>query len=588
MRVQDAMLTLIASYVAAEMPSCQQEDETSLLQLKGTATDGGGQVQTPGFTPTPGFAFPEPDLPPFTEPSEETAAPPPQLDWPVNAMGLQVLDEATYGDVGGRVLDGSMGNYWYGRGTSNLWVIHQDGGGSCNFLSDNPDAQFDCPWWFNGKQRSYRTQNGNGPRQPYYIGNGLLDVNDESFGDAHHVRVPYLTGDSYLGQWYDRGDNGCRPVKDTDEEYEVADWDNCEPYFSGHLLLRNIIHHILSNQPDSRQMTKILLTGSSAGGRSSIMNCDWLDQFMKIHKAELGMQEVEVSCAPVAGYMLPGRTADHEDPKNVPTPWPQWSIGEVRTTEQEAAFSLVEGELHRAYTNPLCRAAQEPGEEWRCQAAYVAHGYVGPRVFISQNTHDFVHMWMFLPSGDFRWNENRDGPLPDDLRETCEGQKFMGYYGNAMENSLLYRMNERPNDGLFLPSCYDHTRNTRYHGTRFDQNYRQRTTINGYDSLQAVTAWFFHQVNQRVILTDNCETELGAPCNPTCLTHIEDVSADCCLSALQDRCGDSLNGIDSPTNRAHSQCLACARQNRHALIDAGCTIPVVQQACNAAPPSTPN
>jgi len=595
MRVWDATLALASLCVKADVPSCQQADETTLLQgvvrhrhaqtrlaSEETKADDVNKVAT-AQSPTPGFAFPESELPPFTEPSEATAAPPPLPHWPSNAMPLQVLDEATYGDVGGRVLDGSMGNYWYGRGTTNLWVIFQDGGGSCNFLEDQPLAQFDCPEWLSGKQNKYRKpgpdgSSGTGPRRPWFMGNGLLDVDDPDWGDAHHVRVPYLSGDSYLGQVFDV-ENGCRPVKDTDEEYEPAQWRlpgtdlglTCKPYFSGHLLLRNIVHHILSNQPDSRQMTRLLLTGSSAGGRSSFMNCDWLQEFLNTHGPGLGMQQVEVSCAPVAGYMLPGNTADHEDEKNAPTPWPMWSQGIARTTAEEAEFSLVEGELHKAYTNPKCREEQVPGEEWRCQMVYLAHKYVGPRVFVSQNTHDFVHMWMDLPSGRFRWGPKM-GPMPEDLRETCEGQKYLGYYGDAMTTSLLKRMIERKDDGLFMPSCYDHTKNTRHHGTRLDDDYRTRTVVNGVDALQALNAWFFHRQEERVLVVDPCEATLGAPCNPTCDTHVADKSTDCCLSALTDLCG------------AHSgaQCIDCAKEHRADLLAAGCTaasVPLVQQAC---------
>jgi len=514
-------------------------------------------VALPCSTLSRSFSFgPLPDLPAFTDPTEDTAATPAPNP---EHLALQVLDENLYGDIGGRWLDGSMAHYYYGRGTdtTNLLVLSQDGGGSCNM---HEHAQFDCQTWLENRyDLLYREKfppgcsggdcTGLGSLKETVQGfednkmQGPADIHNPDFGTegagAHRVRLPYLSGDAYLGQVVTPQAvpselNGaphpspCRPsgVVGAQGEYVVPNLRECGYYASGHLILRNLMHHVLSNQPGSRQITRIFLTGTSAGGRSSLMNCDWLQEFMNTYGPGLGMEDVEVSCAPVAGWMLPGLSADHEDPKAAPTPYPQWILGEVRTLQQESEFGVAEFISQKAYLPVACRAAQIPGEEWRCGMAYVAHPFTAGRVHVSQNKYDFMTKWMEFPAGSWGWSRvHNSGPVPEDERETCQGQSYMKYYGDAMEASLQEVIASRPQDGLFFPSCIDHVQNVEHSGENLDGwggHAWTRIPVGheDIDSLQSVTDWFFRREEYPRIIVDGCQGELGGPCNPTCLTNI--------------------------------------------------------------------
>merc|ERR1719329_1248490 len=103
---------------------------------------------------------------------------------------------------------------------------------------------------------------------------------NKPFQEAHHVHVPYCTEDTHAGQVVEPT-NGC-----ADDENCVDQWGL---YFSGHLKLKNIVHHILSNEPASRQMTRLLLTGTSAGSIGVYSNCDALQTFLNDVTPDLGM-----------------------------------------------------------------------------------------------------------------------------------------------------------------------------------------------------------------------------------------------------------------------------------------------------------
>jgi len=528
-----------------------------------------------------GLSYPEPDLPAFTQPTEHTAAPAPG-DGHDNRMQLQILDETIYGHIGGRVLDGSMAHYYYGHGSGDLLVLDMDEGGICFGPDSAEGVQDGCEGWFTRAQTNvYRRNSGTGiglgPRYEYWEGRGLTHNDNPDWGKsgagAHRVFVPYLSGDTFMGQVVSPT-NPCRPQSGDNGEYLIPDMKQCGLHFSGHLILRNIMHHILSNQPGSRQLTRILLTGASAGGRASAHNCDWLQDFMDTYGPGLGMQAVEVSCAPIAGFFLPGYTADHpEDPRQMLTPYPSWILDRPTPLQEERYFFSTNLAMFNAYLHPACRLAQDPNEEWWCSHGHVVHEFITSRIHYTQNKYDndFMRMSHF-PAGADLW-QSWMGPEPEDSRETCQGQRYLKYFGDAYEASMRDVISTKSEDGLFLVSCFDHVWNLRHMESDALKSHPANgfgpSVVQGVDSLTAVTDWFFKTDLHPRVIVDDCESVSGAPCNPTCRPSQRIADVGSCCSALEGMCGEG-----APNRR-------WTRQTWRRLEQAGCTRDFAEEECSS-------
>merc|ERR1719491_815779 len=92
-------------------------------------------------------------------------------------------------------MDGSMAGYYYGppsSGSSTLWVIFLQGGGACS-------TEQACETWADAKGG----RGGSGIWKPTRQQGGTLSpdpAQNPDFHDAHHVYVPYCTGDTHAGQ----------------------------------------------------------------------------------------------------------------------------------------------------------------------------------------------------------------------------------------------------------------------------------------------------------------------------------------------------------------------------------------------------
>merc|ERR1711884_795789 len=214
--------------------------------------------------------------------------------------------------------DGTPYGYYYRAGASGstdstTWVMHVHGGGGCDSFKTCED------WWnkstgsmgIKGSSAGWAGTKNDGP-------SALMSNPSKNpvFHDAHHVWVPYCTGDSHGGQVTTlHGQVG----KLTDEVN--APWGNW--YFSGHLNIQTMFKHLRTTVPAFTSMEKLLFQGSSAGGMGVFKNCDWVGKFMK----ENVNSDVEVSCNPSAGWFMPAYTEDNTNPLASPTPFELWSAG---------------------------------------------------------------------------------------------------------------------------------------------------------------------------------------------------------------------------------------------------------------------
>jgi len=375
-----------------------------------------------------------------------------------------LLPEDKFGASGGRCLDGSMSGYYYGEpssGNSSTWVFFMQGGGACN-------TEADCSKRAEGKLGSsnpWAATDDSSDAGPILLADASVNPD---FHDAHHVWVPYCTGDSHAGQ----------VVEPTDKQWGF--------YFSGHLNFKSILSHISATIPAASQMERALLTGASAGGKGTMVNCDFMQSFM----SEAG-SSARVSCAPIGGWFVPGFTEDHpNDPDAQPSTWADWSAGKATPVTHNEDNRLL-------YVPPACVDARGD-ESWRCATMHVLYPYIKAPMYVIESMYD-------------KYQVNSVYGLPSSEASSLRGQEYIAYFGRAMRNSTNLVVNhplQKSGDGLFLPSCWAHTGGLKYPG---------RTELSGFTTLQAVGDWFFGRGGIPNILVDDCNMPApGLPCNPTC------------------------------------------------------------------------
>ena len=378
----------------------------------------------------------------------------------------RVLLPNEYADQGGRCMDGTMAGYYYQAppNTQHTWVIHMDGGGGCS-------TKKACEKWAKKGNGAGSSTNWPATRDPLINkALGILsddpDVNPDFHG-AHHVQVPYCTADGHAGT----------VTKPTSAQWG---W-----YFSGHLNFELIVQHIVDTIPAAKEAKRVLLTGKSAGGIGTIHNCDFLADKL----ASLGIS-AEVSCAPKAGWFVPGFTEDQEDSELPPSSWDNWSVGKTGGPES-GGF-----QIWQSYAHPDCLKAHSSSDAHLCGSASVVYPFIRTRMYVMQNNYDPAQI-----NGQFG--------LPKKSMQSAQAKEYIAYFGRAMRNSTNQIL-MKPGDGIFLASCFAH-------GDGLGVGPVGTTKVKGLTSAQGLGDWFSGQPTLPTILVDDCNMESpGLPCNPTC------------------------------------------------------------------------
>lgn len=440
-----------------------------------------------------------------------------------------LLPESDYGS-GGRCLDGSMAGYYYEKptsGKSSVVVINMAGGGACN-------TQASCQQRAKsqkGSSKNWATTMQTSSPQTKVLSTSQSENPD--FYNAHHVHIPYCTGDVHSGQVVTPS---------------AAQWGL---YFSGHLNLQNIVDHLVKTVPAIGDAQRILLTGNSAGGYGTVLNCDYLQDVM----TNKYKSSAKVSCAPLAGWFFPGFTDDQADPDLPPSDWAHWSKGQQGGLAIDAMVALW-----KTYLHPDCAKAKGT-KAYLCGSATAVYPYIKAPFYAMENQYDVNQITSQLG-------------LPRSSYHKPSGEPFVAYFGRAMRNSTALVYNhpfQKKGDGLFSASCLDHGGGLGVAG---------ETKIKGYTCKDGLGDWFFGRGKVPSVLVDDCKmAEAGGPCNPTCGTAPSpspgpSPTPSGCVAELMKVCGDKMS-----SKRA---CLSCAQSFRPQLKQAGCTVSEVDADCGGA------
>ena len=200
-------------------------------------------------------------------------------------MDLILLPNNT---IGGHCLDGSMAGFYYEAPTTSkgdtLWTIFLQGGGACTTkqecTSRSQGALGSSNYWSKTKQGQaiYSTSSTENP----------------DFYDGHHVFVPYCGGDVHSG------------TRTTNTDPTTWGF-----YFSGHLIITNIIEYLIKNY-GMYKAENVLLSGCSAGGIGTFGNTDWIYDKLTSYNSKINYK-----AAPIAGWFWAGNCTDEQSPGKI-------------------------------------------------------------------------------------------------------------------------------------------------------------------------------------------------------------------------------------------------------------------------------
>lgn len=194
-----------------------------------------------------------------------------------------------------------------------------------------------------------------------------------------------------------------------------------------------------------------VLTGCSAGGIGTILNCDWFaEQF----------QGAKVACRPEAGWFgLEQATYDHFVSKT-PDPDPRkltssnwtvnvqpYGVGTPGTAFSRCADDYNAGKLRIDHCE-----GQQLGPVWCCSSPPLIYQYSKTPMFVSENTADAYQVFS-------------SGGCPQEAsscKKSLNNKKliaFWDYIRSTISSSLTYHVVNGPKssqDGLFAPACLQH------------------------------------------------------------------------------------------------------------------------------------
>ena len=189
-----------------------------------------------------------------------------------------------------KAIDGSPALYYGDRNESSTkWVIWLEGGGICQSRSD-------CQ----GRANSSLGSSKSFP-QTFEIGQSMMQddcsINPE-FCHWNRVYLPYVSGDIWTGQ----APEPLNPFPISSQE--DASWTG---YFQGHLIIEEV-GASLQQSYGLMDATEVILTGCSAGGIGTILNCDFVANALGGNRPN----GPRVVCRPEAGWFgLPISDYDH-------------------------------------------------------------------------------------------------------------------------------------------------------------------------------------------------------------------------------------------------------------------------------------
>ncbi|KAJ4746337.1 Pectin acetylesterase [Rhynchospora pubera] len=342
-------------------------------------------------------------------------------------------------------LDGSPPAYHLDPGSGsgiNNWIVHMEGGGWCKDTKECLE-----------RKESYRGSSKNMPPQGFSGMLGNVKVYNPDFYNWNRVKIRYCDGSSFTGD-----------VEKVDPKTNL--------HYRGHRIFLAIIEDLLARGMNKAE--NALLSGCSAGGLASILNCDRFQTLLP--------KNATVKCFADAGFFIDGTdiTGGHAI-----RAFYQDVINTHESTKNLPASCTSK------HPPPLCFFPQ-----------YVVQTMRTP-LFILNAAYDTWQVKNILAPGTVdhgnTWQDCKVYIKKCNSTQLTKFQDFRSEFLKAIpQNSSL--------TGMFIDSCYAHCQ-TGDINTWFskDSPTIQNTTIG-----EAVGNWFFERKAPQKLI------DCPYPCNPTC------------------------------------------------------------------------
>ena len=391
-------------------------------------------------------------------------------------MKLRLFSEEQVEAFGARALDGSPSGYYFRAGSqSDSWDIWLDGGGLCISAKD-------C------KKRANTTKGTSTLWLPNSTGrSNVLDANASynPFGNWNHVRVPYGSGDVYIGTQRTASSDGL--------------------YFAGHNTLEAIVSD-LKNRSGLSSARQVLFSGASAGGIGVFQNADWLGKQLPadaVYRAspQCGAFFTNAFIKLYAQFETGILNGSHRFPGLDPGLDAVSFMADYLVTW----YGGVSGP-HPVHMDQSCMAAMPVLERHTCWSAAVHYPFIDTPLFVAQNRFDKNQCAAVLGLNWWRYPK-------DNATHARVEKAYKAYFGRQTAAGIGAAVRWGPKnttDGLFMPSCYEHGWNLCM--------LKNSSVIQGVRYSAALDDWFHNRGKVPHILFDDCNDKEGTddPCNSNC------------------------------------------------------------------------
>lgn len=356
--------------------------------------------------------------------------------------------------MGAQCIDGTPAAFYFKPGTgenASKYIIFWEGGGWCTSFSDCQDRSL-TPL---GSSKTYPNSTNE------YTVRDVLDVNctnNPNFCTWSTAYAPYCDGQSRAG-------NLQVPVL----------FNNTRLNFRGYRNLEATINRLLTNY-GLNTATHVLISGSSAGGLTSILHADYINSTVRQVNPNVILKVI-----PEVGFFL--------DAESI---WNQQHLYTTVYTRIADFANVTHGFPQQV--NEQCIYNTPFSENWKCFMAQYTYPYVSTPIFLLNSV---VDEWqtsnILAPNSnvtDYVTTYGAFVPCIEDPLKGCNStqhdqwfgyaDQFMKALNTSIQNTPEAFMNQ---NGGFITSCPIHT--TAIGGLS------QKIHINGVSMYQALSDWYF-------------------------------------------------------------------------------------------------
>jgi len=275
---------------------------------------------------------------------------------------------------------------------------------------------------------------------------------ENPFHTWNRIFVPYCTGDVHIG------------VLTKPDEYGF--------HFSGHHVVTAVIDHLFFDT--DRDVAQVIFSGESAGGIGTMHNADFVgERLSKLNS------DIQYWASPQGGFYFPSDDL---------ILYPEMVLNMTLDFAFFAGSYLYEFFGH-PFLDESCTKAR-PLTPHQCWNQAIHYKHIDTDLFIAENMYDSNQIGAVLGVNWF--------PVQNDVNE------YKTYFGATMKASLESKIKSR--DGLFMPSCYEHTANLCM--------LQQSPMVENRTYAELLTEWLYQSDSGPIHYIDTCDSKL--PCNSYC------------------------------------------------------------------------